>query len=106
MRGASHWRPADVDVATCRRHSIAVAALDEEGVGLYRYQPLAVLAALFDLGVEVAGSTDAWSPETVRRCPTWCRRSSRLGGARAGRGAGDRRPREPVRRREGRRRAG
>jgi hypothetical protein len=56
MRGASHWRPADVDVATCRRHSIAVAALDEEGVGLYRYQPLAVLAALFDLGVEVAGS--------------------------------------------------
>ena len=57
MRGAAHWRGGDVDVATCRRHGIAVAGLDEEAVGLYRYPPLGVLAALLDLGVEVAGST-------------------------------------------------
>jgi hypothetical protein len=57
MYGAVHWRAADVDVATCRRHGIAVAGLDEEAVGLFRYAPQAVLAGLFDLGVEVAGST-------------------------------------------------
>ena len=34
MRGAAHSRPADVDVATCRRHGIAVAGVDEEAVGL------------------------------------------------------------------------
>ena len=57
MRGAASWRGGDVDVATCRRHGIAVAGLDEEAVGLHRYPPLAVLATLLDLGVEVAGST-------------------------------------------------
>ena len=57
VHGAAYWRPADVDVATCRRHGIAVAALDEEAVGLYRYTPLGVLAGLLDLAVEVAGST-------------------------------------------------
>ena len=57
MRGAANWRGGDVDVATCRRHGVAVAGLDEEAVGLHRYPPLAVLAALLDLGVEVAGST-------------------------------------------------
>ncbi|HTX70809.1 MAG TPA: hypothetical protein VMH50_16910 [Thermoleophilia bacterium] len=57
LRGAAHWRPADVDAATCRRHGIAVAGLDEEAVGLWRYPPLAVLSSLLDLGVEVAGST-------------------------------------------------
>ena len=56
MRGVAHWRSADVDVATCRRHGIAVAGLDEEAVGLYRYAPPAVLAGLLDLGVEPAGS--------------------------------------------------
>jgi hypothetical protein len=57
MRGTTYWRPADVDVATCRRHGVAVAGVDEEAVGLLRYAPFAVLAALLDLGVEVAGST-------------------------------------------------
>ena len=57
MRAASRWRKADVDVATCRRHGIAVAGLDEEAVGLFRYAPQAVLAGLLELGVEVTGST-------------------------------------------------
>ncbi len=57
MRSVAHWRAADVDVATCRRHGVAVAGLDEEAVGLLRYAPQAVLAGLLDLGVEVAGST-------------------------------------------------
>ena len=57
MRSASHWRAADVDVATCRRHGIAVAGLDEEAVGLFRYAPQAVLAGLLDLGVEITGCT-------------------------------------------------
>ena len=57
MRAASHWRAADVDVATCRRRGIAVAGLDEEAVGLFRYAPQAVLAGLLDLGVEITGST-------------------------------------------------
>lgn len=56
MRGTTHWRPGDVDVATCRRRGIAVAGLDEEAVGLHRFAPLAVIAALLDLGVEIAGS--------------------------------------------------
>ncbi|GEM_PF-800527 len=57
MRGTERWSPADVDVATCRRRGIAVAGVDEEAVGLYRYLPLEILAGLLDLGVEVAGST-------------------------------------------------
>ena len=57
MRGTAHWRAGDVDVATCRRHGIAVAGLDEEAVGLHRYAPQAVLAGLLDLGVEVTGAT-------------------------------------------------
>jgi hypothetical protein len=57
MRAVAHWRAADVDVATCRRHGVAVAGVDEEAVGVYRYLPQGVLAGLLDLGVEVAGST-------------------------------------------------
>ncbi len=57
MRSAARWRAGDVDVATCRRRGIAVAGVDEEAVGLYRYLPLEILAGLLDLGVEVAGST-------------------------------------------------
>ncbi len=57
MRGTAHWSAANVDVATCRRRGIAVAGVDEEAVGLYRYLPLEILAGLLDLGVEVAGST-------------------------------------------------
>jgi hypothetical protein len=57
MRGVAQWRAADIDVATCRRRGIAVAGVDEEAVGLYRYLPLEILASLLDLGVEVAGST-------------------------------------------------
>ena len=34
MRRTAHWRPADVDAATCRRHGVAVAGLDEEGAGI------------------------------------------------------------------------
>ena len=56
MRGAARWKVADVDVATCRRHGVAVAGLDEEAVGLFRYAPQAVLAGLLDLGVEITGS--------------------------------------------------
>lgn len=59
MRAAASCRTDEVDIATCRRHGIAVAALDEEAVGLHRYPPLGVLAALFDLGVEVDGCTIA-----------------------------------------------
>ena len=59
MRGAAHWRAADVDVATCRRRGIAVAALDEEAIGLYRSAPQAVLSGLLDLGVSITGSTVA-----------------------------------------------
>ena len=57
MRGAARWRPGDVDVATARRLGVAVAGVDEEAVGLYRYLPQGVLAGLLDLGVEIAGST-------------------------------------------------
>lgn len=56
MRGTVYWRPADVDVATCRRYGVAVAGVDEEAVGLHRYPPLAALAALLDLGVEITGA--------------------------------------------------
>ena len=57
MRGAAHWRAADVDAATCRRRGIPVAGVDEEAIGLYRFLPLVILADLLDLGVAVAGST-------------------------------------------------
>jgi hypothetical protein len=57
MHGVARWRPADVDAATCRRMGIAVAGLDQEALGLLRYPPLAVLASLIDLGIEVSGST-------------------------------------------------
>jgi len=40
MRGVVHWRAGDVDVATCRRLSIAVAGVDEDGVDAYRYLPM------------------------------------------------------------------
>jgi len=55
MRGVAHWRPADVDIAGCRRSGIAVAGLDEEAVGLLRYAPLAVIWGLTALGVEATG---------------------------------------------------
>jgi len=55
MRGAAHWRPADVDIAGCRRAGVAVAGLDEEAVGLLRYAPLAVIWGLTALGVEATG---------------------------------------------------
>ncbi len=55
MRGVAHWRPADVDIAGCRRAGIAVAGLDEEAVGLLRYAPLAVIWGLTALGVEATG---------------------------------------------------
>ena len=57
MHGVARWRAGDVDVATCRRLGIAVAGVDEEAVGLYRYLPMGVVAGLLDLGVEVTGST-------------------------------------------------
>ena len=55
MRGVAHWRPADVDIAGCRRAGIAVAGLDEEAVGLLRSAPLALLWGLTALGVEASG---------------------------------------------------
>jgi hypothetical protein len=64
MRGTEHWRSADVDVATCRRRGIAVAGLDEEAVGLFRYAPQAVLAALHDVW---------YRPATDRPYHTSCR---------------------------------
>ncbi|MGZ8635280.1 MAG: hypothetical protein ACXWZZ_15670, partial [Solirubrobacteraceae bacterium] len=57
MRGADHWRAADVDVAACRRHGIAAAAVDEDAIGLYRYLPMSVVWGLLELGVEVVGAT-------------------------------------------------
>lgn len=57
MRSVARWHPSDVDVATCRRRGVAVAGLDEEAVGLHRFAPPAVLAGLFELGIEVTGST-------------------------------------------------
>jgi len=106
MRGAAHWRAADVDVATCRRSSIAVAGLDEEAVGLYRYLPQGVLAGLLDLGVEVAGSTvvvagegpaHAYVVQTLARlgarvlvaAPETAGRIGLYGGEKAGDGLGD-----------------
>lgn len=57
MKSTSTWRAADADAATCRRRSIAIAGVDEEAVGLYRYLPLGVISDLLDLGVEIAGAT-------------------------------------------------
>jgi hypothetical protein len=57
MRGVAQWRPADVDVAGCRRAGIAVAGLDEEAVGLLRYAPLLFVRGLMELGVEAVGGT-------------------------------------------------
>lgn len=57
MRGVAHWRAADVDVATCRRHSIAVAGVDEDGVDVYRYFPVEATWGLLRLGVEVVDAT-------------------------------------------------
>lgn len=57
MRSAGYWRAADVDVATCRRHGIAVAGVDEDAIGLYRYLPMEVVWGLLALGVEVVGAT-------------------------------------------------
>ncbi len=57
MRGTAHWRPADIDVAGCRRAGVAVAGVDEEAVGLTAYTPLLVLWGLTALGVEAVGGT-------------------------------------------------
>lgn len=57
MRGVAGWKAGDVDVATCRRRGIAVAGVDEEAVGLYRSYPIAVLADLFELGVDAGAAT-------------------------------------------------
>ena len=57
MAGVADWRPAYVDVATCRRRGIAVAGVDEEAAGVLSYVPLEVLADLLDLAVEVTGAT-------------------------------------------------
>ena len=74
MRGAAHWRPADVDVATCRRHGIAVAGVDEEAVGLYRYSPLAVRRRPARPRRRGRRRHGSWWPATDRRRPTSCRR--------------------------------
>ncbi len=57
MRGATEWRAADVDVATCRRRSIAVAGVDEDAIDAYRYLPVEATWGLLQLGVEVVGAT-------------------------------------------------
>ena len=57
MCGVAHWRAGDVDVATCRRLSIAVAGVDEDAVDVYRYLPMEAVWGLLQLGVEVVGAT-------------------------------------------------
>jgi hypothetical protein len=57
MRGVVHWRAGDVDVATCRRLSVAVAGVDEDAVDVYRYLPMEAVWGLLQLGVEVVGAT-------------------------------------------------
>jgi len=57
MRGVAHWRTGDVDVAACRRLSIAVAGVDEDAVDIYRYLPMEAVWGLLQLGVEVVGAT-------------------------------------------------
>ncbi len=57
MRGVAHWRTADVDVATCRRHGIAIAGVDEDGIDLFRYLAMEAVWGLLQLGVEVVGAT-------------------------------------------------
>ena len=56
MGGAAHWRPADVDVATCRRAGIAVAGVDEDALGLYRDLAMEAVWGLLSLGVAVPGA--------------------------------------------------
>ncbi len=48
---------ADVDVAVCRRLGIAVAGVDEDAIGLYRYLAVEVARGLLTLAVEIVGST-------------------------------------------------
>jgi hypothetical protein len=57
MAAVARWRPADVDVAACRRMGVAVAGVDEDALDLYRYAPLGAIAMLLRLGVGVIGST-------------------------------------------------
>jgi hypothetical protein len=57
MRSTAAWRSTDVDVASCRRAGIAVAGLDEDAVGLYRWTALTAVHGLLELGVEIAGAT-------------------------------------------------
>jgi hypothetical protein len=57
MRGVDHWRAGDVDAATCRRAGVAVAGVDEDAIGLYRYVPMEAVWGLLSLGLEIAGAT-------------------------------------------------
>jgi hypothetical protein len=57
MGGAAAWRPSDVDVAACRRLGIAVAGVDEDAIGLYRYLAVEAARGLLTLAVEIVGST-------------------------------------------------
>jgi len=57
MGGTSAWRASAVDVAACRRLGIAVAGVDEDAIGLYRYLAVEAARGLFTLAVEIVGST-------------------------------------------------
>ncbi len=57
MSGVATWQAKDVDVAACRRMSIAVAGLDEEALNLHRFMPMAALWGLLALGVAVNEAT-------------------------------------------------
>jgi len=57
MRGAGRWRPADVDVATCRRAGIATAGVDEEAIGIHSSLAMEEVWGLLSLGVDIDGAT-------------------------------------------------
>jgi hypothetical protein len=57
MHAVAEWRVADVDVATCRRRSIAVAGVDEDAIDQYRYLPMEAVWGLMQLGIEVVDAT-------------------------------------------------
>lgn len=78
MRSVARWRPAEVDIAGCRRAGVAVAGLDEEAVGLLRYAPLTVLRGFGELGVEAAGGVIAVAG-TGRTYPYVVRALAQLG---------------------------
>ena len=57
MRGTGRLRPADADVAACRRLGIAVAGVDEEAVGLHSALAMEGIWGLLALGVDIDGAT-------------------------------------------------